>query len=196
MLMSMTYRFIFIANLKTGSTAIEEAIAHHADIRLLRTEWGKHMGIGEIESRFSWLFSEIPFDEYTVIGVTRDPIEWLISIYRSHLDPKFDGVPVSTAGMSFDEFLDTWCEANSVQILPQTSRFIRSTGVNAVTRHLRYETLAGDLNKVLQELKLPPVTLTRANASPSDAPFPVIGQEAERFIRHTYDADYRFRESP
>ena len=181
--MSMTYRFIFIANLKTGSTAIEEAIAHHADIRLLRTEWGKHMGIGEIESRFSWLFSEIPFDEYTVIGVTRDPIEWLVSIYRSHLDPKFDGVPVSTAGMSFDEFLDTWCEANS-------------TGVNAVTRHLRYETLAGDLNKVLQELKLPPVTLTRANASPSDAPFPVIGQEAERFIRHTYDADYRFRESP
>jgi hypothetical protein len=93
MLISLDYKFIFVANLKSASTSIENALRPFCEIALIESRFEKHAPLSEIERRFSWIGDIIPWSDLFKVGVIRDPIDFIISIYNSHADPKFSNDP-------------------------------------------------------------------------------------------------------
>jgi hypothetical protein len=87
MLISLSKEFIFLANLKSASTAIEAALSPYAQVVLTDTRFGKHQLFSEVETRFQWMLNIIDPQRLLVFGVLRDPAELLISLYNSHRDP-------------------------------------------------------------------------------------------------------------
>ncbi len=47
MLLSLTKKFLFIANLKTASTSIERVLNGHCELRLTHSPFGKHQTFAE-----------------------------------------------------------------------------------------------------------------------------------------------------
>ena len=129
MLISLRKKFIFVANLKSASTAIEKQLRSVCEVAILQTRFGKHHGLADIERRFSWVFDYVPRDEMFIFGVIRDPVDFMISLYNFHRKEAFQGQPSYTGEMSFDAFMDDWTRRNSWQCRPQSDRFRNRKGV-------------------------------------------------------------------
>ena len=150
MLISLTRKFIFVANLKTASTAIEAVLRPRSHIALVESRFGKHMPFRTIERRFGWVFDYVKRQEFLVFGVIRDPVDFVISLYNSHMDPKFKSSPqLFTGDIDFEQFLDRWAATNHDQLRPQFNRFVsaaRSLGANYL---ISYEKLSDGLNRLV-----------------------------------------------
>jgi hypothetical protein len=165
MLISLTHKFIFVANLKSASTAIESAIGDKAEVRLSATKFGKHDGLTAILNKFGWIKRYVPYEEFLVFGVVRDPVDFLLSLYNSHQKPAFDGKPSSTKGMSFDDFLGPWC-ARSWQARPQSKRFEDEQGRLRMGHLMDLASIADEFPEICKRLGLGEVELGRKNESP------------------------------
>lgn len=153
MLISLDYKFIFVANLKTGSTAIESALREYSEIALVESQFEKHAPLSEIERRFSWVFDLITRQAFFIFGVIRDPVDYVISIYNSHADDKFlDNPSLYTRGLSFFDFRNKWAEANFEQLLPQYHRFLRRDGSFGLDYLMAYERLPESFRSVTERL--------------------------------------------
>ena len=165
MLISLDYKFVFLANLKTASTAIERALRPFADIALVESRFEKHAPLTEIERRFCWAFDLVPRDEFLVFGVIRDPIDYVLSIYNSHADPKFADSPnLSTRGVSFAKFRTRWAEENADQLLPQYARFVSRDGSLGLNYAISYGLLPEGFRAVTGRLGIC-TELDRVNVS-------------------------------
>lgn len=167
MLISLSRKFIFIANLKAASTAIEEVLRPISQIALVESRFGKHMPYQLIERRFSWIFDLVKRQDFLIFGVIRDPVDSVISLYNSHRDTKFKDDPnLYTGNMSFDEFLDRWPEKNKDQIRPQFTRFIGSNGKIGANYIISYPRLDEGLEYIAAILRVPGLRqLPRSNVS-------------------------------
>ena len=123
MIIDLDRKFLFIANLRTGSTSLQKALSADADIVIAKTRYGKHLGVAAIEERFRWIFQYRKAGEMFVFGVMRDPLDYLTSLYRFHKADAFRDQRHSTANINFDEFLETWVPT-SWQTRPQIQRFL------------------------------------------------------------------------
>lgn len=166
MLLSLSHKFVFVANLKSASSGIEAAIGAHAEIRLTQTRFGKHDGLSAISQRFAWTRRYVPYEEFLVFGVIRDPVDYLLSLYNSHQKSAFDGKRPSTKGLSFDVFLENWC-ARSWQAKPQSQRFTDEHGRFRMDHLIALEHLDEEFGGVCKLLGLDAVKLGRTNASPA-----------------------------
>jgi len=104
MLISVQKRFVFVANTKAASTAIEALLAPHAEIARPGGPAFKHSSLGKIRFDYGFLFDlpEYPFDSFFSFGVIRDPAEWLGSWFRYRKGNKVES-PLP-ADLSFEEF--------------------------------------------------------------------------------------------
>lgn len=165
MLISLDYKFIFVANLKTASTSIETALRPYADIALVESQFEKHAPLAEIERRFCWVFDLIPRDQLLIFGVVRDPVDYVLSIYNSHADPKFADSPnLSTRGLGFNEFRARWAEENVDQLLPQYARFVGRDGSLGLNYAISYGSLPEEFRVVTDRLGIR-AELDRVNVS-------------------------------
>lgn len=84
MLISVQNRFVFVANTKAASSAIEALLARHAEIARPGGPQFKHSSLGTIRYDYRFLFDmpEYPFESFFRFGVIRDPIEWIGSWFR------------------------------------------------------------------------------------------------------------------
>ncbi|MDJ0995527.1 MAG: sulfotransferase family 2 domain-containing protein [Dinoroseobacter sp.] len=91
---------------KTGNTALESALAPHASLAVLGPPDVRHMPWRIY--RNSWLrFLEAQFGrKFETLAVVRDPLDRMRSWYRYRARQQFDGSKMSTADMSFDEFIE------------------------------------------------------------------------------------------
>ncbi|MDJ0857972.1 MAG: sulfotransferase family 2 domain-containing protein [Dinoroseobacter sp.] len=91
---------------KTGNTALESALAPHASLAVLGPPDVRHMPWRIY--RNSWLrFLEAQFGrKFETLAVVRDPLDRMRSWYRYRARQQFDGSTMSTADMSFDEFIE------------------------------------------------------------------------------------------
>ena len=78
MLLSLSKKFLFIANLKTASTAIERVLAPHCELRLTSSPFGKHQSFVEFAERFRWLLSVTAIEDLFIFGVIRDPVDFVL----------------------------------------------------------------------------------------------------------------------
>lgn len=153
MLISLSKGFVFIAGLKVASTAIENALGSKADLALVEARFGKHQRFSEVETRFAWMLDLFDPDKLFVFGVMRDPVDYMISLYNSHTDPKFKETPgLYTAEMDFDRFLDEWTVHNRGQVEQQYLRFLDRKGHVAANYIISYDQLENGLQFVSQHI--------------------------------------------
>lgn len=147
MLLSLSRKFIFIANLKTASSSIEQALAPFAEFRSSRTEWGKHDTLTMISKKFFWVKRHIPYSEFFVFGVIREPVDFILSLYNFHAGDGFVGLKQSSRNVPFDEFWSGWC-AHSWQARPQHLRFVDKQGHFGVNHLIDFAELKKEFPKI------------------------------------------------
>ncbi len=93
---------------KTGTTAIETALAPHAAIALLDPPELKHAPVYRYNRFLRPMVEKFIGDEVETLAVIREPVSWLGSWYRYRQRPFLSGRPVSTEGLSFDQFVEAY----------------------------------------------------------------------------------------
>src|SRR4051812_16356365 len=168
MLFSLTKKFIFIANQKTASTAIEKVLAPHADLRLLRAEFGKHLAFKRVIEHFGWLTTRVALKDIFVFGVIRDPVDYIVSMYNAHTKERFRGIGnLYTGEMSFEQFLSVWAANHPDHVRPQISRFKSADGELAANFLISFDRLQEGLEVVAKRIQVPALAnLPLENQSP------------------------------
>ncbi len=196
MLISLDYKFIFIANLKNASTAIEAALRPFADIALVESRFDKHLPFADIESRFRWVFDRASREEYLIFGVMRDPVDWVISLYNSHGEQRFhDAQNMYTGNMTFSQFLEEWFEHNPDQIVPQYTRFLGADGNIGANYLISYSKLEEGMHFVGDRLGIPVAKLSpldRLNVSEPRLCRDDLSAEEHHWISRHFEDDRRF----
>ncbi len=101
-------RLVLLAVPKTGTTALEEALAPHAALVIRDPPQLKH-ATGPRFRRFVLPLLEVGGGRgWETVAVIREPVSWLSSWYRYRLREEIAGGPNSTRGRSFDEFVAEW----------------------------------------------------------------------------------------
>jgi hypothetical protein len=167
MLLSLSHKFLFVANVKTASTSIEATLWKFAEVRIRKTEFGKHNPLTQISRKFEWVKRYVPYDEFFVFGVIRDPVDHLLSLYNAHSREVLRGSAVPTRGQDFDWFLDVWCKDNWQAEL-QSARFIDRNGRFQMTHLIDYERLRDEFAQICAHLELGDIVLKHINVSPEN----------------------------
>jgi hypothetical protein len=168
MLLSLTKKFLFIANLKTASTSIEKVLAPYAELRLEQSRLGKHQSYADFAERFKWLVGLVDINELFIFGVIRDPVDYVLSIYNSHKNEQFkNNARLYTGDMDFAQFISIWAPKNADQIRPQITRFTSTDGRIAANLLISFHKLKPGLELVAKKLGTPELlNLPRMNESP------------------------------
>ena len=101
-------RLVILAVPKTGSEALEAALAPRADMAIRFPPFYRHMNVAWYEKSLRKLFRPEDKARLEVLAVVREPVDWLGSWYRYRTRPDLDGTERSTAGMSFAAFVEGW----------------------------------------------------------------------------------------
>lgn len=105
MLIFWKQRLVILSTPKTGSTALEAALAPLAELTIVRPPELKHTpGYRYQRLVRPWLQNSAGGAPFTAIALMREPVDWLGSWYRFRARPELDGTPRSTAGMTFADF--------------------------------------------------------------------------------------------
>jgi hypothetical protein len=190
MLISLSHKFIFVANLKSASSSIERALGRYAEFRASKTNWGKHDDLTTISKKFRWVRKYVPSKEFFVFGVVRDPVDFILSLYNFHTSPGFDGKKHSSKGLPFDKFWHEWCP-RSWQARPQHLRFTDKHGQFQISHVIRFADLETEFPQICAKLSvqavLPQVNISPVVLSRADLTTEQISQIEER-----YADDYEF----
>jgi Domain of unknown function (DUF4214) len=191
MLISLSKRFIFIANMKTASTAIESALRWTSDIAIVESHFGKHQLFSEIAARFAWLFDIIDIHKFFKFGVIRDPNEYVVSLYNSHMHPRFRNDPqLYTRDLDFDRFLTEWIPRNPDQATQQHVRFLDEDGRIAANYLISYDKLESGLRFVADLIDAPHLTtLGRENVSPGSFRASSLSEQQRAWIETHFGGD-------
>jgi hypothetical protein len=168
MLLSLSKKFLFIANLKTASTSIEKVLAPYAELRLMQSNFGKHQSFADFAERFKWMLGLVDVNELFIFGVMRDPVDYVLSIYNSHKSDTFkNNARLYTGNMDFGQFIQTWVPKNADQIRPQVTRFTHGDGRIAANLLISFDKLQQGLELVAKKLNTPELlTMPKLNESP------------------------------
>lgn len=167
MLVFWEARLAFLATPKTGSSAIEAALADHAALTILRPPLLKHTTVHRYHRFIGPFLKQASGQDFAVCALIRHPEDWLGSWFRYRQRP--DTKPGNgTTGMSFDDFVAAWCSDPQPQVaaVGSQAKFLQPRQGMGVDHLFRYEEmdrftafLAARLGRA--------VMLPRVNVSPS-----------------------------
>lgn len=194
MLLSLTKKFLFIANLKTASTSIERVLSPHAEIRLTQSRFGKHQSFSEFAERFKWILNCVNVNELFIFGVMRDPTDYVLSLYNSHRVEQFRDTPkLYTGNMDFSQFIEQWVPKNADQLRPQYSRFTSAEGRIVANLILSFDRLAEGMPLVAEKLQIKELlNLPKSNPSPSGIGRGDLSREQLAWIDGRFTKDREF----
>lgn len=189
MLLSLSHKFLFVANVKTASTSIEATLGGFAEVRIKKTEFGKHNPLTQISRKFEWVKRYVPYDEFFVFGVIRDPIDHLLSLYNAHSREVLRSAAVPTRGRDFDWFLDVWCKDNWQAEL-QSPRFTDRNGRFQMSHLINYDRLGDEFAAICARLELGDKVLKHLNISPENLTRDALTAEQIARVEREYAQDY------
>ena len=166
MLVSMKAGIAYLAMPKTGSTAIEAALAPDCDIVMSGHPNLKHMRLRRFERQIRPI---LPSAEVETVAVIREPLDWLGSWYRYRARPQLNGHQNSTADVSFNAFVEAWLldSPPSFARVGRPSEFLAapqdSTGINHLFRYDEFTMLTEFLERRFAR----PLALQHLNVSPA-----------------------------
>lgn len=189
MLLSLSHKFLFIANVKTGSSSVEAALRKYAEIAVCETRLGKHDTLSVVSQKFPWVRQYVRYQDFFVFGVVREPVDWLLSLYNSHSKDDFDGHRSSTKGVPFGDFLRDGF-ANRWQMKPQHLRFVDRHGRFDVSHLVDFSTLEVEFSRVCRRIGLGEREPPKINVSPAILSREDLAQADLDFIHENYRADF------
>lgn len=146
MLVFWKEKLVLLAVPKTGTTAIESALADRAAIRVSDPPELKHAPVYRYNRFFRPMFEKACRAELETFALMREPISWLGSWYKYRQRPFLDGKPKSTAQMSFDAFVDAYLKGDKPPFanVGSQAKFLEPRPNGTKVDHLfRYEDEAG-----------------------------------------------------
>jgi len=188
MLLSLSHKFIFVANLKSASSSIERALAAHAEFRATQTRFGKHDPLSTISKKFAWVRKYVPYEEFFVFGVIREPVDYVLSLYNFHHKEVFDGKVHSSKDLSFDQFWSEWC-VRSWQAQPQHLRFVDQHRRLQISYLIDFSRLDDEFPRICQRIGVSG-ELHKVNVSPQILSRDDLTPEQTRRIVEHYEDDY------
>ncbi|MBO9403097.1 sulfotransferase family 2 domain-containing protein [Shimia sp. R9_3] len=171
MLVFWNKKLVFLSVPKTGTTAIEAALAPVADMVIANPPELKHAPVYRYNRFFRPMFERAcNRDDMELMAVMREPVSWLASWYRYRRRDSMQGHRNSTHEVSFDEFVQEYMKGDKKAPFANVgsqAKFLepRPNGVR-VDHLFRYE----DQPKMLAFLEArldQKITLERRNSSPS-----------------------------
>lgn len=142
MLVFAKEKLVLLALPKTGTTALEEALAPRADMALRNPPILKHTPAYRYGRYLKPYLGKCGLDDLQVVCAVRHPIGWLGSWYRYRQRPAVDGKPQSTKDVSFDDFVNDYAKGDpsSWSHVGDPKKFVRgSDGEMAVDHLFQYE---------------------------------------------------------
>ncbi len=168
MLVFWKENLVFLAVPKTGTTAIEGALAPRAAIVLRDPPAIKHAPVYRYRRFLKPFFVQAGGQDPEVMAVVRDPVDWLGSWYRYRARTDLDGHPNSTRNMSFDDFVLEYIKGKPAPFanVGSQAKFVCDGDGTLAVDHLfayeRQDRLIGFLENRLDTT----LTLPRLNVSP------------------------------
>ena len=153
---------------KTGTTAIETALAPSADIAILNPPGLKHTPLYKFDRFLKPYFESVGESGVETVAVVRNPIDWLGSWYRYRSRPFLIGKPNSTKDISFDRFvLDVLSENQPpyARIGSQRKFLTGKGGAVGATHMFRFEEMSRYVQFLERRLNRR-IDLNRENVSP------------------------------
>lgn len=175
MLVFWTERLVFLAVPKTGTTALEGALAPRAALVLRDPPILKHTPFYRYKRFVEPFLSLGTFDRLPpmmeTIAVIRHPVDWLSSWYRYRHRDDLVGHANSTRGISFDDFVSEHAKGKPAPFanIGSQAKFVSDGQGNISVTHLfRYEQPQA-LHDFLCERLGVVLELPRLNVSPAMA---------------------------
>lgn len=170
MLVFWAEKLVFLAVPKTGTTALEGALAPRASMVLRDPPQLKHSPVYRYKRFLQPLFAQGGGqDDMETFAMVRNPIDWLGSWYRYRARDEIVGTQNSTRNIQFDDFIVEYCKGQPAPFanVGSQAKFLtlgdKSIGVN----HLyRYEAMPKALDFLKARLKKDEIKLNRKNVSP------------------------------
>ena len=103
MLIFLRHQLAFLATPKTGTTAIEMALRSQAEIIFAKNR--KHVTAARYVNKVAPFLEDTFGVRPASVAVMREPVEQLRSWYKYRSQSRLDGTDVSTAAMSFDDYV-------------------------------------------------------------------------------------------
>lgn len=195
MLVFWDERLVFLATPKTASTAVEVALESLASVAVQRPKELKHTPAGRYR-RFLQPFLERASGgaSFTVVALMREPIDWLGSWYRYRQRDDIADPAKSTAGMSFEAFVEGWLADPRPPFadVGSQARFLSWDGRPGVDRVFRYEALGGFIAFLEDRLRCE-IVLPTINVSPPGALD--LSEATKARLRRRAAEDFRLYES-
>ena len=173
MLVFWEERLAFLATPKTGSTAIAAALESLAAVSIQRPPLLKHTTVHRYRRFIGPYLEAASKAEFTLVALMREPTDWLGSWYRYRQRDRT--LPEqSTKGMSFDAFVQAWCQDPRPEFanIGSQGRFLRprkeNGGEKGVDRLFRYEEIDRFVHFLEDRLGCE-IILPRLNVSPPGA---------------------------
>lgn len=189
MLVFWEERLVLLATPKTGTTSLAKALEARASISIQRPPELKHTPIKRFRRFIGPYLEQVSKEPFTVIGVMREPRDWLGSWYRYRQRPGIPDKRRSTAGMSFDDFVQAYCREKPPAFanVGAQAGFLRPDEVKGVDMIFRHDRMGG-LVDFLQERLAMTITLPVINVSPL-APTP-LREDTETLLRQFAARDF------
>ncbi|MGR3436833.1 MAG: gamma-glutamyl kinase [Shimia sp.] len=167
MLVFWPQRIVVFAVPKTGTSALEIALAPHADIAFRNPPVLKHMPVYRFDRFVRPLFQVVGAERFDTVAIIREPISWLRSWHRYRARDELNGTPNSTRDVDFDTFVEGWLAPKRPPFaeIGSQHRFLTKGGDVAVTHLFRYEALDAARRFLEARLDLS-LDLGRTNVSP------------------------------
>jgi hypothetical protein len=132
----------YLAPPKTASTSIQRAFEHRATA-LFRSPPGlKHVSVERFDRIFRPIFEQKNQPAMQTVALMRDPVAWLGSWYRYRSREALDGQPNSTAGKSFDQFVEAYLAEKQpayAQVGAQSRFFTNADGEIEINHLFQFE---------------------------------------------------------
>lgn len=169
MLILWKENLVFLAVPKTGTTAIEAALAPYAGISFQRPPQVKHMTHQRFNRFIRPYLQKEGKDTLEVFAVMREPVSWLGSWYRYRQRPDLRGTPNSTEGISFDDFVTAYLSDGTrpsfARLGSQARQLSKSRDAVGIDHLFRYERLGSLVDFLFDRLGVR-LSLRQINVSP------------------------------
>lgn len=181
---------VLFATPKTASTALEAALAPHADIVLQGEAQIKHCTFHRYKWRLEKFISIFASTPPETVALIREPVDWLSSWYRYRHGNWLEGTPRSTRGISFDDFVTGYMtdpKPEFAAVGSQAAFLTHPHKPEHVQTLFRYDALS-EFQRWLEERLECPLDLPELNVSPrmETSLDPVKTQQLRQFLAQEY----------
>lgn len=194
MLIFWDQTLVLLSTPKTGSTALAAALESRASVAIEKPPVLKHTTLQRFH-RFLGPYLEVSSGRrFEVAALIREPRDWLGSWYRYRSRDDITDPTRSTKGMSFDTFVNAWCDTPQPEFaaVGSQARFLQPKGGKAVDHLFRHAEIE-KLVRFLEDRLGGRIDLPRLNVSPPGALD--LSPQTEARLRRTAAADFELYET-